>query len=204
MGDEQRLASIAQGRRIKTLNAAAAVISGTLPAVVLALAYPGTSSRWLIGLLAGVVWANGFEFAYHKYLLHAPRTFFARKHLQHHATVGMPNQAEHLLLGGSPVWIVLLFVVNGLPVIALDLLLHLRIAPGMFVGFVAYVLVVEEIHWRIHLGGWLPDILKAARQHHLLHHDRPDGRFNIFFPLFDWMFGAMGAEKAPALSTVRR
>ena len=175
-----------------------------LPAMVLALAYPSTTARCLIGLLAGIVWANGFEFAYHKFLLHAPGTFFARKHLQHHATVGTPTQAEHLLLGGSPAWIVLLFVVNGLPVIALDLLLHLRIGSGIFLGFVAYVLVVEEIHWRIHLGESLPDILKSARQHHLLHHDRPNSRFNIFFPLFDWIFGSMGTKKAPALSTVRR
>src|SRR6267143_5629228 len=113
MGDESRLGSIAQGRRIKRMNAAAAVASGMLPAMVLALAYPSTTARCLIGLLAGIVWANGFEFAYHKFLLHAPGTFFARKHLQHHATVGTPTQAEHLLLGGSPAWIVLLFVVNG-------------------------------------------------------------------------------------------
>jgi hypothetical protein len=58
----------------------------------------------------------------------------------------------------------------------------------MFLGFVAYQVTVEEFHWRIHLGGWLPPGLQWTREYHLAHHDRPDGRFNIFLPVFDAVF----------------
>jgi len=56
-------------------------------------------------------------------------------------------------------------------------------------GWSLYLIAVEEIHWRIHLGGWLPPGLHAARQYHLAHHDIADGRFNVFSPLFDYLFG---------------
>lgn len=59
-------------------------------------------------------------------------------------------------------------------------------------AFAAYYLAAEEMHWRIHLGGWLPPGLRALREYHLAHHDRPDARFNVFLPLFDWLFGTNG------------
>ena len=80
------------------------------------------------------------------------------------------------------------FVVNGLAITFLsDVLLRLRISPGIFVAFTVYVIVVEEVHWPIHLGGWLPSWLRFGREHHLIHHKRPSGRYNVFIPLFDWL-----------------
>src|SRR5262249_31870408 len=115
-----------------------------------------------------------------------------RRHLEHHSSVGMPTEAEHVNLGGSPLSVAALFVVNGLPALVLDLVFGFRIVPGIFVAFAAYFIVVEEIHWRIHLGEWLPECFKGARRYHLTHHARPQTRFNIFLPLWDLILGSAG------------
>ncbi len=68
---------------------------------------------------------------------------------------------------------------------------QLGIVTGMLAAFAVYFVVLEELHWRIHLGEWLPGFLSPARVYHLAHHDRPDGRYNVFFPLFDWLLGTV-------------
>ena len=181
--------ALARGRVRKRWNAAAAVLSGVLPVLLIQDYFPTRPEKWVIGFAAGLVWANGFEYLYHRYLLHLPRNFLSLGHLGHHASVGTPSEPDHVNLGSSPLWVVVLFAINEALVIALDLPLHLGVAAGMFVGFAAYQIVVEEVHWRIHLGGWLPPGLRWTRDYHLAHHDRPDARFNIFLPLFDAMFG---------------
>ena len=89
-------------------------------------------------------------------------------------------------------WVVFLFAINGLPVIIADFLFRLGIVPGILVGFSVYFVTVEEIHWRIHLGEWLPPVLSASRAYHLAHHARSDARFNIFLPLWDTLLGSLG------------
>jgi fatty acid hydroxylase family protein len=190
-----RAQALSHGRHIKKMNAIMAVASGSIPAILIAFLYPPTPARWLVGFLAGLFWANGFEYAYHRFLLHKPGTLFARNHLVHHASVGTPTEAEDLNLGGSPLWILLLFVANGVPTIALDVLFQLKIVPGMLLGFVVYVLLVEEMHWRIHLGKPLPPGLAFAQNHHFTHHDRPNSRYNIFFPVFDLVFRSLHSER---------
>lgn len=187
--DTIRTAAIAQGRRVKRINALTVLACGVLPAVALALWRPGGPEAWLAGLLAGLVWANGFEYVYHRFLLHLPGSFFGRPHLTHHASIGTPGEAADLNLAGSPARVVLLFAANGAPIVAADLLLGLRVAPAMLLAFAAYLMAAEEIHWRIHLGGRLPSGLGSARAYHFAHHERPESRFNIFLPLFDWLLG---------------
>jgi Fatty acid hydroxylase superfamily len=180
--------AIARGRTLKRANALTALLCGGVPAAILALKFPSTPAKFLAGFFVGLLWANAFEYVYHRFLLHTPGNFTSRGHLEHHASVGTPFEAEHVNLGGSPLWVVLLFVLNSAPVIAADLLLRLGAAPGILVGFAVYLILVEEVHWRIHVGGWLPPGLRAARAYHLAHHDRPDSRYNIFLPLFDRIF----------------
>jgi len=84
---------------------------------------------------------------------------------------------------------VLLFTLNAVPAVAIGYLLGMPVAPGMMVSFVVYFIANEEIHWRIHLGGWLPSWLEPARKHHLMHHSVPEARFNIFLPVSDFLFG---------------
>ena len=187
-----RTVAIARGRAIKRVNALTAVLCGGLPALAFGIFFPSGPWRWLAGFVVGFVWARLFEYAYHRFLLHLPGTFFARRHLEHHASVGTPTEAEHVNLGSSPIWVAALFAINGLPVVIADLLFRFGIAPGIFVGFSVYFITVEEIHWRIHIGEWLPPVLGASRAYHLAHHARPDARFNIFLPVWDTLLGPVG------------
>ena len=173
-------------------NRAAQVLCGGLPALALGIFLPSGFGKWLVGFAAGLLWASLFEYAYHRFLLHLPGTFFARRHLGHHASVRTLTEAEHVNLGSSPVWVAALFAINGLPVVIADLLFGLRIAPGVFLAFTIYFITVEEVHWRIHLGQWLPPGFRAARAYHLAHHVQPNARFNIFLPLWDTLLGSMG------------
>jgi sterol desaturase/sphingolipid hydroxylase (fatty acid hydroxylase superfamily) len=193
--------SLRRRRKIKKLNALTAILCGGLGAASLWAVFPSTLERLAVGFLAGLVWANGFEYVYHRFLLHLPGGFLARRHLEHHRATGTQEEVEHLTFGESPLWIVMLFLVNGFPALAFDRIFGLDIAPGMFLAFSAYFVAVEEIHWRIHMGEWLPGFLEPARDYHLAHHDRPDGRYSVFFPLFDWL---LGTSHSPALAADHR
>ncbi|MBV9608759.1 MAG: sterol desaturase family protein [Acidobacteria bacterium] len=181
-------ASLAHGRAVKDWNAVTAVLSGCVPAGLLAAWQPPSGAAWLVGLLAGLLYANLFEYAYHRWLLHWPTSSFGRGHLRHHGSVGTPEEPAHVGLGGSPLDVLLMFVTNGVPMIALNLLLHARFAPGMLIAFAMYFIATEEVHWRYHLGGWLPPFLSAEREHHLAHHDIPNADYAIFVPIFDFVF----------------
>src|SRR6202521_4232701 len=137
--------------------------------------------------MIGLVWGNAFEYAYHRWMLHRRRSSFAKGHLEHHGTIGAPEEAEHVTLGRSPFHIALLFASNGVFVIVLDLLLGLGLMPGIFVGWTVYLIAAEEIHWRIHMEGWLPPGLGFARAYHMSHHDIPNTRYNVFLPLCDFL-----------------
>jgi hypothetical protein len=184
--------AFAHGRAKKRNNAIVAIFSGALPGMVLTYyMHPGLG-RWVLGGTIGLLWGNAFEYACHRWLLHRPRSSFGRGHLEHHMNVGTPEEPEHVSLGRSPFQIALLFASNGILVIALDVFLSLRIAPGIFVGWTLYLIAAEEIHWRIHMDGWLPPGLRFARAYHMSHHDRPNTRYNVFLPLFDFAFGNAG------------
>jgi hypothetical protein len=188
---ERSLVALAHGSVKKCNNAIAALFMGLVPAITLSCFLPTSWTRWSGGVLIGLVWANAFEYVYHRWLLHSSCGFLAKGHMMHHITVGTPEEAEHATLGQSPGYVVAMFVTNGTAALLVEFLLRLGIAPGIFLGWAAYVVAVEEIHWRFHLGGWLPASLHAARIHHLAHHDIPGGRYNIFLPLFDFLFSSI-------------
>jgi hypothetical protein len=182
----------------KRNNAIVAMLSGALPGAILTFYLPVNWERWLLGLIIGLVWGNAFEYAYHRWLLHRPRSSLGRGHLEHHAKVGTPEEPEHTSLGKSPLHIAILFASNGIIVISIDLLLGLGITPGIFVGWTVYLIAAEEIHWRIHLNGWLPRGLRFARAYHMSHHDIPNTRYNVFLPLFDLLFGNSVRKSQPS------
>ena len=104
--------------------------------------------------------------------------------------MGTPLEVEHLNLGGTPPLVLAAFALNGLVVTFLGgRSAQITDQPGIFIAFTVYVIAVEEVHWRIHIGGWLPSWLHSGREHHLIHHDRPTGRYNVFLSLFDWLLG---------------
>jgi len=180
------------GRTKKRNNAIVAVLSGAIPGVILSFYLPLTWERWLLGLIIGLIWANGFEYAYHRWALHRPRSSLGRGHLEHHANIGTAEEPEHVSLGKSTLHIAVLFASNGIVVLSIDLLLRLAISPGIFVGWSAYLITAEEIHWRIHLNGWLPPGLRFARAYHMRHHQTSNIRYNVFLPIFDFLFGNIG------------
>ena len=186
---EIREIAISHGRAKKRNNAIVAILSGAVPCVVLSHYVLPDWKCWFAGLIAGLLWSNAFEYAYHRWLLHRPRSSFGKGHLDHHMHVGTPGEPEHVSLGRRPFHIALLFASNGIVVIALDLLLGFRVAPGIFVGWTVYLVAAEEIHWRIHMDAWLPPGLRFARAYHMRHHEIPNTRYNVFLPFCDFLFG---------------
>jgi hypothetical protein len=186
---EIRDLAIRHGRTKKRYNAIVAFFSGAVPGLILNHYIPSDSKHWVIGLAIGLIWGNAFEYSYHRWLLHCPRSSFGKGHREHHMSVATPEEAEHVSLGRRPYHIALLFASNGIIVIALDLALGLRLTPGIFVGWTVYLIAAEEIHWRIHLDGWLPPGLRFARAYHMNHHEIPNTRYNVFLPVFDFLLG---------------
>jgi hypothetical protein len=172
----------------KRENAIMAALCGVGPAVVLFHYFPTDWHHCVIGFVVGLVWGNAFEYAYHRWLLHTPKSAFGKGHLEHHANVGKPEEPEHVSLGKSPLHVALLFALNGIPAILIDAYFGLHLTPGIFAGWAAYLITAEEIHWRIHMHGWLPPGLRFAVAYHMSHHDIPNSRFNVFLPLFDAVF----------------
>src|SRR5215472_13607581 len=139
--------------------------------------------RFVAGFVAGLIWSNWIEYAYHRWAMHWPSLYqpAAVNHTLHHATPSDPQYITMSLGFWAAVFSpnVLIFAIS-------DQLLHLRILAGVVAGFLVYVVVGIDVHRRIHDGRWVP---KAWRTHHLLHHLRPRKNFNIFLPLFDWLLG---------------
>jgi hypothetical protein len=182
----------------KRKNAIAAVLCGVLPAAALSFHFSSFAWRaWLIGLIVGLIWGNAFEYVYHRWLLHRSGSPLGAEHREHHAQIGTAEQAEHVALISSPINVVLLFVVNGVPAFLIAFLSGLRgILPGVFIGWAIYLIAAEEMHWRIHLNGWLPPGFRFARAYHMSHHARPNSRYNVFLPIFDWIFGDTGQGRS--------
>lgn len=192
--ERTREAALARGHQLKRNNAIAAALSGAVPGIILGRFQHPSVIVWVVGLLIGLLWANGFEYFYHRFLLHRPKSAFGKEHLLHHSMLGRPEEPEHITFGSSPLYLAGLFFINGVMAIALGWLAGVHIAPGALCGFSIYLIMVEEIHWRIHMGEWLPWFMESVREYHMAHHDIADGRFNVFFPVFDYIFGNIRPE----------
>ena len=189
---EIRAAALARGLAIKRNNALAAILFGGSLALLAAEVFPFQPIRASIGLLTGLLYANAFEYLFHRFLLHAPRGYLAQQHSRHHSTWGAPDEARYVNFAGTPWAVVLLFAVNALPFFAAEWVLRLGMAPGVLASFAVYFVAFEEIHRRIHRGGWLPSWLRFGQRHHLAHHADARGRLNVFLPVFDWLLGYKG------------
>src|SRR4029077_19193659 len=190
---DARSAEIARAHRVKRRNAITALLSGSiLAAVVLEWVHFDSREfdplRLVLGFLAGVLYANAFEYVLHRFFLHWGEGFLVQRHGLHHDTAGAVEEPRYVNFATSPWVVVLVFVLNAVPVLLLELFLHDGLAAGIFAGFTLYFIAYEEIHWRFHIGGWLPGWLRATRNHHMLHHGGFEGRYNVFLPIFDWIF----------------
>src|SRR5689334_2430755 len=127
-------ASYALGQRLKFWNAVTALACGVPVAIALALWMP-RPKMIAVGFAIGLLWANFFEYAYHRWILHWPETAAFERHGLHHSSVGRPNEPEHLPLGGSPKLVAMLFLTNGGVVAIGDALLRIGLAAGVLMGF---------------------------------------------------------------------
>ena len=178
---------------MKRVNAITAALIGVLLATLALELLPFEASAFdplhlMAGFLAGLLYANAFEYVLHRFFLHWGQGFLVQRHGLHHDTAGAPEEPRYVNFATSPWVVVLVFVLNAIPAFALALFLRAGLAVGILAGFTAYFIAYEEIHWRFHLGGWLPGWLRAARNHHMLHHGGFEGRYNVFLPIFDWIF----------------
>jgi hypothetical protein len=181
----------AQGLRIKRNNLLAATSSGAILAGVSLWFFPYSVPAIIGGFVIGFIYANGFEYCLHRFILHGSRGFFRQEHIVHHATLNSPEIARYVNFSSNPWGVVALFLANAAPFLVLQWYFRSRWTAGVFVGFAIYYLAFEEIHWRMHMGGWLPKWLRPAARHHLLHHAHDSDRFNVFLPMFDWLAGSL-------------
>lgn len=185
--DVIRAETKAEGLRTKRNNLFAAALSGAGLAAISLWFFPHSLARIPGGFLLGFFYANGFEYCLHRFILHGPRGFFRQEHIVHHATLNSPEIARYVNFSRNPWGVVALFLANAAPFLILQWYFRNAWTAGVFVGFAVYYMAFEEIHWRMHMGGWLPKWLRPAARHHLLHHARESERFNVFLPIFDWV-----------------
>jgi hypothetical protein len=190
----------ALGLRIKRRNLLAAALSGSALAWISLRFFHHSAAGLFFGFLAGLLYANAFEYCVHRFLLHAGRGFFWQQHMVHHTTLNSPEAPRYVNFSRNPWGVVALFLVNAIPFLILEWIARNGWAAGMFVSFAIYYIAFEEIHWRSHMGGWLPKWLRPAARHHLLHHAHDTDRFNVFLPAADWLLGPPakpGVENRP-------
>jgi hypothetical protein len=184
----------AQGLRIKRKNLLAAASSGAIMTGISLWFFQHSMPGIFGGFVLGFFYANGFEYCLHRFILHGLRGFFREQHIVHHATLNSPEAARYVNFSSNPWGVVALFFANGAPFLFLQWIFRDSWTAGVFVGFAIYYVAFEEIHWRMHMGGWLPKWLRPAARHHLLHHAQDSDRFNVFLPIFDWLAGSVGLQ----------
>ena len=185
--DAIRSETKAQALRIKRNNLVAAALSGSVLAAISFWLFPHSITGILGGFVLGFFYANGFEYCLHRFILHGSRGFFREEHIVHHATLNSPEIARYVNFSSNPWGVVALFVANATPFLLLQWYFRDGWTAGVFLGFAVYYVLFEEIHWRMHMGGWLPKWLRPSARHHLIHHAKDSERFNVFLPIFDWV-----------------
>jgi Fatty acid hydroxylase len=196
--NEIRAAEMARALRIKRINAVTAASTGGALIAASAKLFGGLFSPLGLagGLLAGLLYANAYEYVLHRFFLHRGNGFLVQRHALHHNSTGAPEEPRYVNFASSPWAVIFVFALNSPVVFAVEGLLHAGIAAGMFAGFTVYYVAYEEIHWRIHFGG-LPRWMAFSRRHHMLHHGDFPGRSNVFLPIFDWLFERHAWKQAP-------
>lgn len=140
-------------------------------------------------LLAGAVYTNLFEHAWHRYGMHVRRD---PRHARHHRIFygnGFQTSDPEALREIVTAWYIfpLLLTVHY---VAFRALFGARFAPAFFLGVVLHFVTYEVTHWYTHVGNngfdrlvsRLPGLrgLRAEQiLHHRLHHAEPMVNFNF-------------------------
>jgi len=184
-----RETEVTRGRTVKRRNAITAITAGGgLAYLASRLNGSFLGGGLLAGFLVGILYANLYEYVLHRFFLHWGKGFLVQRHALHHNSTGAAEEPRYVNFAHSPLVVLVLFLGNAAPLFLVYHFWRLDIAPGGLFAFTIYYLLYEEIHWRFHLGGWLPGWMQGARHHHLLHHGDFEGRYNVFLPVCDWIF----------------
>lgn len=169
-------------------------VAGLLWAAPSALAGRPAALLWVP---AGLVFWTLLEWTLHRGMhLRTPwprvTAFQDRAHLRHHR---VPEDLPHSVvgLGGSIPLAAAVFggawlVLGNLP----DAVLFIC---GVFLGYLFY----ETVHLAGHAGANVPVIASLSRYHMRHHYGSPRRAFGVTSPLWDWVFGSLPAQPAPAV-----
>jgi hypothetical protein len=179
----------------------------------------------LVAALASVVYSSGFEWVFHRYVMHRPVwkfTYPFKAHTLTHHKVFKADYTYHLQ--DPSLWRLIpmawwngvaLIAINSVPVaiilvpFALFDMWSVVAAVGItcFVVFVGYYATYEIIHFRMHLPkdrrlqrSW---IFQKLNGHHILHHRYMGTNFNVVLPLFDWLCGTLITRAKTHFAQVR-
>lgn len=174
-----------------------------VPAAVCAILQHVTIVRFSIGFVVGTIYALLFEWVFHRYALHGVGSLAQGHHL-HHESSGKINVEEHInFFSGDAFSIVILFTANSVPWLIAEFFVRWNLFPGALTSFVIYLIFMEVVHRGIHLGArWVPE---SWSRHHLIHHGHSyaaneNTNYNIFLPIFDWIFGTKQDSSVQQLS----
>jgi hypothetical protein len=201
---EVRAETRAQGLGTKRNNLLAALLSGGFLVWISLRFFPHSIPGIPLGFLGGLLYANAFEYCLHRFVLHAGHGFFCKQHMLHHDTWKAPEAARYVNFSRHPLGVVAVFAANAVPFLLGQWMFRNGWAAGVFAGFTVYYIAFEEIHWRSHMGGWLPKSLRFAARHHLLHHAHETGEYNVFLPIFDWIVAGLQTQARVSTRTLQR
>src|ERR1700733_13109826 len=133
--DLTRAAEVSRGLAVKRGNAVTALLTGGALAIAARTAYGPAVLVPLVflqGFVAGVIYANAFEYVLHRFLLHWGQGFLVQRHALHHNSTGAADEARYVNFATSRLVVVLLFLANAPAVFFIERLLHRELAAGMF------------------------------------------------------------------------
>src|SRR6267143_7061752 len=136
----------AQGLRTKRNNLIAAFLSGLMLVLISVKFVAPSRAGFLFGFLVGLVYANGFEYCLHRFLLHCGHGVFSQQHMVHHTTLKSPDAARYVNFSSNPWGVVALFIANAIPFFILEWTFRNGWVAGAFVSFALYYMAFEEIH----------------------------------------------------------
>lgn len=155
--------------------------------------------------VGGVLLWSLTEYLLHRFVFHyiAPKLSARRRYfILHGVHHDFPQDATRLVmpLGVSiPMGVacyLLLTATLGLVVPAVSYV------DPVFVGFGIGYLAYDGIHFAVHHFHWNNRLFKWLKRYHMVHHHTGENaRWGVSSPLWDWVFGTLGAAKPTTHST---
>jgi sterol desaturase/sphingolipid hydroxylase (fatty acid hydroxylase superfamily) len=151
-----------------------------------------------LGVAAGLLLWTFAEYMLHRFVFHYhPRTprqerIFFLFHGVHHAQ----PQVRTRLVMPFPVSIPLSIVFYGIFYLLMaELLKAPQWVNPLMTGFVAGYLTYDLTHYATHHLPMQSFYARFVKRHHMQHHYKDPGtRFGVSSPIWDWVFGTMGAD----------